>query len=118
MAYKRLGPRPMYAAADTTGNNAGKYTTVYSPKELGVNIPYFEVYHIAVSGPPGASFTVYLNNHFWDSVAYGVQNGWDPSQPMILEPGDTVYLYWNTATTVTQRPFSEVWLRGDTMFGA
>lgn len=116
MAYVRLGPRPKIAAPDNTGNNAGNFTTVYAPVDLAAKASYFEVYQIGLSGTAGTNFTVYINTQLWNAVPTGFQNSYDPSQPMILEPGDYVYFYWALAVTGNTAPTTTMWLRADTLF--
>lgn len=74
----------------------GFWTCAFTPERVGVRVPY-HVYHIAISGPVGSSFQVYVDTTFYDYVARGDINSWDPSQPMVVYPGQTVSFYWNTA---------------------
>lgn len=90
--------------------NPGKWIVTFDPRTLGISIPEFECYHIAVTnGPPGSKFTIYIGSSLWDSVAPGDTNSWDPAQPMPLEQGQSVYFYWNTGNTGT--PMVTMWLR-------
>lgn len=116
MAYVRLGPRPKTAAPDTTGNNAGKYTTAYTQGDLAITVPYFEVYQIGVTGGLGSEFQVFINTQLWNAVPTGFQNSYDPSQPIILEPGDELFFYWNLAVSGNTPPQTTLWLRADTAF--
>lgn len=76
----------------------GAYTVRVGPQQMGLqSIGNFECYHIAVAGPPGSTFQVYVGNDFYDYVANGDINSWDPSQPMKLTWGNTVYFYWSVA---------------------
>jgi hypothetical protein len=104
-----LGPRTATGAADP-GNplGAGNWTVSFPPSVLTVQQPTFEVHHIALSGP-GGYFEVYRNEDFWDTSLLGSQNSWDPSQPLLLRPGDTLNFYWSVATGAA--PKVTLWLR-------
>lgn len=52
---------------------------------------------MAVTGPASSRFQVWIGTTFYDHVVRGDVNSWDPSQPMLVKPGDTVYLHYNTA---------------------
>lgn len=77
----------------------GAYTVKMGPQQLGVSngVGAFECYHIAIQGPAGSSFQVYIGTNFYDFVENGDINSWDPAQPMKLVSGNTVYFYWNVA---------------------
>lgn len=115
--YGTLGFRTLAATADTTGMNTGNYTAVLTGSVININEPYFECYHIYLTSPaaPGTSYTtcqVYLNSGYWDytSVA-NPGNGWDPSQPMILGPGDEVSFLFNVSASVSPAPIVTCWFR-------
>lgn len=76
----------------------GAYTVKMGPQQLGVFEGSFECYHISIQGPSGSSFQVYIGDKFYDFVARGDINSWDPSQTMKLVSGNTVYFYWNVNT--------------------
>lgn len=78
----------------------GAYTVTVGPQQIGVAAGYgnFECYHIAIQGPAGSTFQVYIGNDFYDFVPRGDINSWDPSQPMQLVSGQTVYFYWSVGT--------------------
>lgn len=117
MAYYRLGPRPVTAMADTTGFNPGNWTAQWTPQDLAFHVPTAEVYHIVInSGPAGSTFTIAVNDNLWDANNLGTINGWDPAQPILLEPGDYLYIYWNSPATGTP-PKATLWLRSDVLFG-
>ncbi len=86
-----------------TGNNLyvpGAYIVKVGPQQIGVATGEgnFECYHIAIQGPAGSSFQIYIGDKFYDFVANGDINSWDPSQPMKLVAGNTVYFYWNVSS--------------------
>lgn len=115
MAYIPLGYRPVKAAADTTGVNAGNYTAVFDSKVISITHPYFEMYHLYLTGPvlSGGSTTVdvALNGGYWETTLIGQRNAWDPQQPLLMQPGDTLYVYFNVPTTNTTIPTVTAWFR-------
>lgn len=107
-----LGPRAQTGIADPQNMlAAGNWTVTFAPKSLQFSMPLAEVYHIAVKGP-GGFFEVFINEDFWDTSDFGGNNSWDPAQPMLIRPGDTVFFFWSlsggTAPQVT------LWLRSKT----
>lgn len=108
---KTLGPRTAKGAADQTGNNSGNWTVVFDPATLNVNVAEFEVYHMVVLGAPGSTFNVYVDSHQWDTNVFGTQNSWDPSQPLIMRPGETLYFYYSDPITDNNPPVVTVHLR-------
>ena len=114
MPYITLGPRKVIASADLTGLNPGNLTCAFPASFLNVNEPYFEMYHIIVNSvPAGASATIYLNSQQW-GFTYPVSGSeWDPTQPMLLRPGDEVDFCWSAASSVTPAPVVTIWLRFD-----
>jgi hypothetical protein len=114
VSYILLGSRgPQAGAADTTGNNTGNWTIAFTPGILNVNVAEFECYKIVVTGAAGSTFTVFIENKQWDLAIYGAANSWDPMQPMILRPGQTLYFYYSDAVTDNTPPVATIWLRYD-----
>jgi hypothetical protein len=114
MPYKTLGSRSAAGAADTTGNNKGNWTVQFPPSLLNVNVPEFECWKIIVTGgSPSATFNVYINGAIFDTAVYAPNNSWDPTQPMILRPGDTLYFYYSDADSDGYEPSITIWLRYD-----
>lgn len=115
MAYVTLGPRPVVAKADSTGQNTGNYTAVFDQTVMSINVPEFELYHMFITAPTltGQSTTaqIKLNQAFWDATLIGQLNSWDPSQPMILTPGDTISILFNVPTTNATAPTVTCWFR-------
>lgn len=74
------------------------FTVTMGPQQMGVFSGAFECYHIAIQGPAGSSFQIYIGDRFYDFVARGDINSWDPSQTMKLVAGNTVKFYWNVST--------------------
>lgn len=74
---------------------AGNWTVTFAPADLA--LVHAHIHHIAISGPQGSSFQLYLDTTFFDYVARGDINSWDPSQMMPINPGQTMFFYWNSA---------------------
>jgi hypothetical protein len=114
MPYRTLGSRKASGAADTTGQNKGNWTVQFSPKDLNVTVPQFECWKIVVKGAAAAAtFDVFINGDQFDISVYAKQNSWDPVQPMILRPGDTLAFYYSTLATDGNKPQVTIWLRYD-----
>lgn len=112
MAYQTLGSRSLKGAKDTTGQNTGNWTVAFTPQILDVTVTEFEVYKIVVTGAaPSATFNVYIDLQQWDTSVYGTNNSWDPTQPMLVRYGQTVYLYYSSASTDGHQPAVTIWLR-------
>jgi hypothetical protein len=98
---RRLGASEPVTGVVDPGNLyvPGGYTVKMGPQQMGVGaVGEFECYHIAIQGPAGSTFQVYVGTDFYDYVARGDINSWDPSQPMKLTSGSTVYFYWSVGT--------------------
>lgn len=92
-----LGKRKKTGAIDNQNPvKAGGWTIVFDPAFLGIQVP-FEVYHAAVRGPAGSQFEVWIDDTFYSASIRGDRNEWDPSQPMHVTPGETIFFYYNTA---------------------
>ena len=115
MSSVPLGPRPVVAAADTTGRNTGNYTAVFDGQIMGIQNPVFEMYHLFLTAPAlsGQSTIadVALNGYFWDTTLIGQRNSWDPSQPLLMTPGDTLYIFFNFPTSNATKPTATAWFR-------
>ena len=114
MAYIGLGARKALGKADTTGNNPGNWTVLFDPQTINVNEPHFECYKLVVTGAASsATFNVYVNTNQWDTAIYATNNSWDPSQPLPLTPGDTLYFYYSSASSDGNQPTIYAWFRYD-----
>lgn len=116
MSYIGLGSRTVTAAAgmDDLDNNPGNWTASFTPSSMGVMINNFELYHAVITqGPAGSTFTMSLGLRPWSGSSRGDINEWDPAQPLLLNASETVYFYWNAATTTTPAPKVTIWLRYD-----
>ena len=118
-----LGPRTQTGISDATVQlnpyllGTG-WDVIFAPQDLNFYDPEVEVYHIALDGPVGSSAQIYRDNRPWDFVAQAWSNGWDPSQPMLLNPGHSVQFCWNVAfaagpynKTSNVQPVVTLWLR-------
>jgi hypothetical protein len=114
VSYVTLGAVSAAGAADTTGFNAGNWTVQFTPQIIGINVPHFECYKLVVTGASAtATFNVYVNTNQWDTAIYAVNNSWDPQQPLLLRPGDTLYFYYSTAASDGHQPLITAWFRYD-----
>jgi hypothetical protein len=113
MSYIELGTRKAVGAPDTTGNNKGNWTVVFNMQDLVTNVSYYEVYHAVISGAPNSTMTWFVDNKQWETTAAGDINSWDPVQPLLLIPGQTMYFYWSDPTTDNKPPTVTLWLRYD-----
>lgn len=86
---------------------AGGWTVRFDPAVI--KIQDAEVYHIAIQGPGTSQFQVWVDTTFYDNVVRGDINSWDPSQPMAITRGQTLYFYWNS--TANPRPIVTIFLR-------
>lgn len=94
-----LGNRQAAGVLDPSNPvTAGAWTVQFTPQVLNIQ-QHFEVYHIAVRGPLGSTFQIFQDTTFYDAVARGDLNSWDPSQPMHVQPGRTIYFYYSVTTS-------------------
>jgi hypothetical protein len=94
MAY--LGSRQLTGVLDV--NNvllSGGWTITFDPQRLGIPQD-FEIYHMAITGPAGSILAVYVNTVFYSTTSRGDINEWDPNFPLLVQRGQTVYMYWNS----------------------
>lgn len=120
--YLPLGSRTVTAAADTTGFNAGNLTSQFTQGAFNVDVPYFECYHIAITGvPAGAVADIRINGQRWGftapglagSAAAGAGTEVEYAAGMLLRPGDEVDFFWSAAAAATPEPAITLWLRYD-----
>jgi hypothetical protein len=118
MPYVGLGWRNATGQADTTGVNPGNWTVTFDSAAINVNVPQAEVYKIVVTGAAqGSTFNVAINTALWDLAVYAVQNSWDPQQPLIIRPGDTLYFYYSSHASDGHQPSITIWLRYEITLG-
>lgn len=117
MPYTTLGYRPFTGTPDTTGFNPNNWTAQLPLSDISSVSAGFELYHLYLTCPalPGVATTatVMLNQGLWDVTLIGQANSWDPSQPMLCAPGDTLYVLFNVPTTTTPAPTVTAWFRYD-----
>jgi len=113
MSY--LGQRTAYGTKSLWTNplGPGNWTVCFTTQDLAISVE-FEVYHIAVSGPPSSNFQVWIDSTFYDYAVRGDINSWDPSQPMIISPGHNLYFHWNVGTGAA--PKVTVFCRTESVF--
>src|SRR6266702_2398900 len=111
--YVELGPRTKTGAADTTGNNAGKWTVTFAPADLNTNMPYYEVYKVIISGAAGSTMNWFVEQNIWEATIAADINAWDPQQPLVMRAGQTIYMYWSDLVTDNDPPDVTIWLRYD-----
>lgn len=110
-----LGSRgPLQGQPDTTGNNLGNWTVTFDPAAIAVNQNPFIVYKIVVQGAPGSTFTVFVDNRQWDAVQVGQINSWDPNQPLLMQPGQTLFFYYSDPISDGTPPTVTIWLAYET----
>lgn len=113
-SYMTLGSRSAIGAPDMTQNNPGNWTVVFDSQILAVKAAFFEVYKMVVAGANNSSFDVAVDQNKWDTSIMGDKNAWDPNQPLIMSPGQTLYFYWSDPVTDNSPPIVTIWLRYDT----
>lgn len=114
MSYKTLGSRgPVTGLLDTSGHNPGNWTVAFTPDIIHITQFQFEVYKIVVKGAPNTTFDVYVELYQWDTAIYGTKNSWDPSQPLIMRPGESLYICYSDAVADDIPPQATIWLRYD-----
>lgn len=91
-----LGSRQLTGVHDPTNPLlAGGWTASFTPRELGIPED-FEVYHMAITGPAGSMMSVFIDTTFYSPTSRGDLNEWDPNEPMYVQRGRTIYMYWNS----------------------
>lgn len=116
--YLPLPPIQVQAALDQSGFNTGNFTTAYTTSILsGLNVPYFELYHMVVEQVPGgASGVLGLSPAYtWGFTAPGVGAGAEyhlGGAGWILRPSSEFYIWWNAAASGTP-PLVTAWFRYD-----
>lgn len=113
--FMTLGARPVLATADTSGQNTGNWTCVFDQSVISNTVPVFEMYHMYITSPQLTTTLttakVVLNTNFWDATLIGQLNSWDPAQPLLMTPGDTLYVMFNVPVATTPVPLVTAWFR-------
>ena len=116
MSYITLGSRgPQKGALDNTGINPGNWTIAFTPDIIDVNVSQFEVYKMIVNSanPVLVTFDIAVDLAKWDTGVYGNRNSWDPSEPLIMRPTQTLYFFYSDLATDGFPPVATIWLRYD-----
>jgi hypothetical protein len=118
MSYFSLGSRRQVAAADRTGRNTGNLTAAFLAADLNIKVSQFELYHMAMTGiPSNTVITVYQGQQLYTVAQLDTIGDWDPAQPMLLEPAQEIYLFFNIPAASTIIPIVTCWFRFDPMIG-
>jgi hypothetical protein len=114
MSYITLGSRgPVKGLPDTSGQNPGNWTIAFTPDIINVNLSQFEVYHMKIAGAVNTSVRLSVDLAQWDIATYGTLNAWDPAQPLIMRPGETLYYFYSDPVSDGTPPTATIWLRYD-----
>jgi hypothetical protein len=114
-SYRDLGPtRPLVATPDQTFRNTGNWTIVADPQVLNCHVGQAEISQIGLDGPVGGTVSVYRNQQLWNAVVQGWSNNYDPTNPLYIRPGDTVFLFWKVPVSWPgPTPTATIWMRYD-----
>jgi len=112
--YRDLGGFPFTPITDPTGRhpfypNTGATVQVNADDTFKTAIALAELYHMYIGGASSVPFQIWRNQLQWDYVLVGA-NAWDPSQPLPLRSGDTIWIYFDT-TNLTLVTTVVAWLR-------
>jgi hypothetical protein len=111
--YVSLGSAFNVASADTTGNNSGNWTNEFDPSTLP-KVSTFEMYHAVVTGvEPGAAASIWIGSRQWGFTNPVSGSEWDPAQPMLLNPGQSIFFYWSDPVSDDTPPSVTLWFRYD-----
>lgn len=114
-----LGPRSKKAFLNPDNPiGASLWSAVFSPGDLNIQIP-FEVYHGMLVGPDPSQVLVYLDGILIDFFANGNIGVYDPSTPMYVRPGQTIYYHWDSAVVtpaIGGPPNISIWCREPSPF--
>ncbi len=114
MTYISLGSRTVIAAKDQTGLNAGNWTNAFTTSVMTMFPGQFECYHMVVTQvPAGTSGQIFIGARQWGFTFPDSGTEWDPVQPMLLNPGEEIYVLWATKATGTPVPMVTAWFRYD-----
>lgn len=113
--YRDLGPTHLLTATiDQTTRNAGNWTIVANPQDLNCKVALAEVHQISIDGPIGSAMTLCRNTRVWNQVVQGWANNYDPTNPLYIRPGDSLFFFWKAAAGVwLPVPTATIWLRYD-----
>ena len=93
------------AVADTTGNNAGKLTTIFDPTSAGLRLSEFIIYHMVLTSLTlncSARITLNANDYGFFGPATGTGREWFGA--LYMRSSDVLTFYWTLATGTTPAP--------------
>jgi hypothetical protein len=113
--YRDLGPtQKLTATIDKTGRNQGNWTIVFDHQILNCKVGLAEVHQITIDGPIGAGMSLWRNQQPWNQVVQGWANNYDPTNPLYIRQGDSLFLFWHAAAGVwLPAPTATLWMRYD-----
>ena len=115
MSKKTLGPRRVVAAPDQTGNNPGKFTAVFDPNTVNVKWTQYEVYKQVVTNATASGvvgWRIFIGINQYEGYQSQGTATWSDAQPMVVDSGETVYFYFDLATTGVP-PIVTLWIQVD-----
>lgn len=99
-----LGSRQALGLLSAENRNvAGCWVVTFKSQDL---YPIdFEVYHMAVKGPPG-NMLVYIDENFYSAASRSDVNEYDPKQPMFVRRGESITFH--LSSNVPPQP--KIWI--------
>ena len=95
MPYEPLGSLRTESGPDTTERNTGNWTTEIPVADVS-RLAVAEIYHAVVSNvTPGSWATIQIGIRDFSFTQPVSGSEWDPVNPPLLGPGQTVYFLWN-----------------------
>ena len=116
MSKLPLGPRRLTASADTTGNNSGNYTCVFTPEIMSVKWTQWEVYKMVVNNPLAngvSQWTIRIGIHQYEGFQSQGVATWSDHQPMPVDAGENLYFYFNIPVSTGAAPTVTLWIQVD-----
>lgn len=115
MAYRTLRSRSATAAINALPNlSPGVWAVQMDTSLINIQISFFELYHLVITGPAGSSMQWFVNNIPYESTPHGDLDSWNPPQPLELTPNDTLQFVWSNANG-TVPPTVTAYFRYDTL---
>jgi hypothetical protein len=108
-------PGRITAAPDTTGQNAGNLTSVFTPVNMGVKLSQFIIYHMVLENLTlscSAKITLNANTYGYFGPATGTGREWFGA--LYMKSGDELRFYWTLASATTPVPLLTCYLIYDT----
>lgn len=114
--YTGLPPIPKTAVADTTGKNPANYSAVFQASDFATQLPVVEIPRIVITGGLVlASIQVWVATQLFDTalVGFGGLTVWSARNPMILKPGNEVWVLFGIPVSGNSAPQVTLWPRYD-----